>query len=344
MQDVVTSMTEVVWQFTTFYHPQAIPFRRLLEARGLPRLLRTENQVLTAGTDVPVTTSGRNPKYLIDYFDRDYSPTRYVAYPRPRDIVDFTLTGPYSECNWELFFDAPLYCAKMFDADGQFANAEEFYGLLIDRNKATDADMWTRPELFKTAPIRRAVEIEEGINRGAASDIINEYTGSALADQFARIHLNPYQPHLIARGWPSVYARALRIHYAQHLIHWADHEYRLAYLADDRNRLEIASETYDRAARVVGLVQDKLPPLETDGLPCLSALATNPQNSLGPLQYLEPYLPASVLDGMMQLESQTWASQAYFCIPDNDRLDELRATVAKSLLNLRHCLDIEGVK
>ncbi|WP_347889050.1 neuraminidase-like domain-containing protein [Nitrosomonas europaea] len=46
------AMRPGIWRFHTFWHPQAVGFRRVLEAHGLPRLVRVENQALLPGTDL----------------------------------------------------------------------------------------------------------------------------------------------------------------------------------------------------------------------------------------------------------------------------------------------------
>ena len=116
-----------VWRFSTAWHPQALAFRRLLESRGIARMTRHANQALSEGTDL-VRERGR-----VEYFESEYQPTRFVDPRYPRDEVDFTVDGPYSEYNWELFFDSLLYMAERLDEEGRFDDADEIFGLLLDR-------------------------------------------------------------------------------------------------------------------------------------------------------------------------------------------------------------------
>lgn len=152
-----------LWRFHTFWHPQAVGFRRVLESRGLARLVRWENQTLSSGTDLP-DQQGR-----FDYF-RSYGPQRYVDKRCPRDEVDFAMTGPFSEDNWELFFDCLLHGAQRLDEDGQHDAADEIWGLLLNRSRVAEPCAWNNPELYQTAPIRASLQTERKCLRGLIDD------------------------------------------------------------------------------------------------------------------------------------------------------------------------------
>jgi hypothetical protein len=334
------AQTPWLWSFQTFWHPQAVGFRRVLESRGLHRLLRIENQELSDGTDL--TQERETVHFFSDYVPRNRPDSRFVASPWPTDVVDFTIDGPFSEYNWELFFDAILYIAKRFDEEGMFEEADEMFGLLIDRPKAGVPGIWQEPTFYQTAPIRRAVAIEAG----DLSGLVDEgYLGAEIVAQLERIRQNPYQPHLIARGWPSVYARALRIRYAEHLIRAGEHNFRLAYQGDNRSFLELASSRLDLAARVLGDADESMAATSGEENPCFAALVNGGGHGAeSGIDALEVYLPEAItLDGPGSAEP-LWGARAYFCVPGNGRLDELRAIVADRLLKLRSCRDIDGIR
>lgn len=327
-----------VWRFQTFWHPQAIGFRRVLESKGLPQLVRIENQMLSRGTDL-VTERGR-----VDYFEQRFNPTLLVDPRWPRDEVDFTLTGACSEDNWEVFWDSLLYMAQRFDEEGQSDNAGQIFALLLDISRVAEPDAWMEPSLFQTAPIRLAVEQEiKGL-----PGLIDSDTGQLKEDivaQIKRIRLNPYQPHLIARGWPVVYARALKIRYVEHLIQAGETDFRRAYASDNRSYLESASSRFDLAARILGPAEDTLPAIPEEEITCYEKLIFGQTDrSNNESEQLETYLPDDIFaDGLMDDEI-TGQARLRFCIPPNDKLNELRALVADRLLKLRSCQDIEGVR
>ena len=323
-----------VWRFFTFWHPQAVAFRRILEARGLPRLVRVENQMLDVGTDLT------DQRARVDHFSA-YNPTHFVDPRWPRDVVDFTITGAFSEYNWELFFDSLLYIAQRFDEEGQFDDADEIFALLVDRTRVAEAGVWLQPTLYQTAPLRAAVALEQ-------SGVVGLFDGAELREeilaQIERIRQNPYQPHLIARGWPAVYARALRIRYAEHLIRAGESDFRRAYAGDNRTYLESASMRFDLAARVLGPAEGSLAAALEDEIPCYASLTHGaPDEPTEGIEALEPYLPDDIFDDGSGGDHVAGSARWHFCVPRNDKLDELRALVADRLLKLRSCQDIDGV-
>jgi hypothetical protein len=324
-----------VWRFSTFWHPQAIGFRQILESRGLSRLVRLENQELSAGTDLPEL------QRRVDHFSA-YRPTRFVDPRWPRDVVDFTLTGPFSEYNWELFFDSLLYIAQRFDEDGQYDEGDEIFALLVDRTRVARPGAWEQAWLYQTAPIRTAVALEQ---LGSSGFIDRGRLREEIVAQIELIRRNPYQPHLIARGWPTVYARALRIRYVEHLIRAAEADFRRAYAGDNRTYLESASSRFDLAARVLGPADDKLPAALQDDVGCFASLTYRPADEPAEgIEALEPYLPAEILaDGFGDEELKS-SARWHFCVPANEKLNELRALVADRLMKLRSCQDIDGVR
>lgn len=137
----------------------------------------------------------------------------------------------------------------------------------------------------------------------------------------------------------------MRIHYVEHVIRAGDADFRRAYAIDSRSHLESASAQYDLAARCLGPVEESLAASEREEVPCFTALTSKRDDGLSRgADLLEPYLPADLLEDLPADEILGGASRLYFCVPPNDKLNELRAQVAERLLNLRSCKDITGVR
>jgi hypothetical protein len=332
--------TNWMWRFYTFWHPQADGIRRILEARGLARAMRYENQALTEGTDLPLQRA------RVDHFKSAYRPTVFVDPRWPRDVVDFTVDGSHSEYNWEFWFHNLLFEADIFDETGLYAEAEELYGLLLDTSSVGRPGAWSDPSLYYTAPVRHAVSLEGDLEReGVGALVAGGHLREDLLAQIERVKLNPYQPHLLALGWPAIYARALRIRYVKHLIREGEHHFRRAYLGDDRSDLEIASARFDLAARCLGPSEGPMAPTSSDEITCYASLASGagarPADGVG---QLEAYIPVdALLPGSGDEAAWVASARQRFCVPPNGALDELRAIVATRLLNLRSCQNIEGV-
>lgn len=326
-----------LWRFQTFWHPQAIGFRRVLESKGLPQLMRVENQTLASGTDLVAERS------QVEYFEQRYHPTGHVDPRWPRDLVDFTLTGAFSEYNWEVFWDNLLYIAQRFDEDGQFDDADQIFSLLIDTTRAAEPGAWTDPVFFQTAPIRLAVD-QENQRLSGLIDINSGRLKDEIITQIKRIRLNPYQPHLIARGYPVKYAYALQIRYIEHLIQAGEADFRRAYAGDNRTYLESASLRFDLAARILGPIEDTLPASGEEELSCYAKIMSGRTDSTNnEIEQLEAYLPDEIFSDELTDDEVTSQSRLRFCVPPNDKLNELRVLVAERLLQLHSCQNIDGV-
>ncbi len=237
-----------------------------------------------------------------------------------------------------------MYLTKLFDADGKFDAADEIFSLMIDRAKVANPEVWegADPEFYRIAPLRHSVALDhdglEGLTPGGT-------LRPEIIEQIERINQNPYQPHIIARGWPSVYAKALRLRFADHLIRAGEHHFRRAYQGDSRTDLELASTRFDLAIRVVGQAYDLFGPTEGTSFPCFASLMHNPTDRpAAGADVLETYLPGTVLSERLLSDGAADGAHTYFCVPRDEKLDELRALVADRLAKLRSCQDIDGVR
>lgn len=80
-------------------------------------------------------------------------------------------------------------------------------------------------------------------------------------------------------------------------------------------------------------------------MPCFAALMDNQDGpATRDVDILESYLPGNVLSGRILSDESASGAHAYFCVPRDEKLDELRVLVADRLAKLRSCQDIDGVR
>lgn len=327
------------WKFSTFWHPQAFGFRRILNSRGIPRLLRTENQELSEGTDL---IKERN---RINYFNQFINSTGSIFLPiderYPKDNVDFTITGAYSEYNWELFFDNLLYGLILCGENNLFEEGEEIIALMVDHNRLVESGVWNNPDFHKIAPIRNGLRIEQILEYFDIPNLMRvEGYRKEFNAQLERIRLNAFQPDIILRGYPPIAAKVLRFNIAKHYNMAGEYYFRRAYSGDNRSELEIALSYFDTAARIAGPIEDQIGSYEENQV-CYAAL-TAARSEETEMDELEFYISDELLD--LEGESEYYNPiLAHFCMPPATEFDSLRAIIARNLLNARSCKDIEGI-
>ena len=345
------------WMFRVFSHPQAVGFLRLLQAYGVPRFLSHNTQTLD-DQDL--------------YFEKLHLTFFSSAYPnnaileQPGADVDFTLKGAYSDYNWELFFQAPLYIAQRLSESGQFEDAERWFKLLFDPSQGR---LNANPqESFQTRPLREAVAQR-------LKDMLYMLDDQVIRDDFSeqvdRLNRFPYQPHLIARSRVSAFQKTLVMKYLDHLIAWGDELFRRAYASDNRTELENAGSRYDLVAKILGKRPEVLPSQLPGSIFSYDALRANkdPLDLWDPLVRLEDYLrddqdtkdisvdgsvqrPSDPIDTSSHDETRRPVSTAdeglpeylYFCVPHNKELLKYWDILADRLSKLRSCRDKDGAQ
>lgn len=327
------------WKFHTFWHPQAVGFLRIAEAKGIPAMLAYGNQALDNSSDLTLERSRKS-------FFSSYDPSSIVSQDWPDADVDFSIDGAYADYNWEIFYHAPLLIAQRLSEIELFEDAERWFRLLFDSARglfAGDIDIG-----FSTYPLRHAEEQR-------VEDILLLLEDKDLREDFKRqvdrLNRFPYQPHLIARHRISEYKTALFMRYLDHHLAWGDMGFRRAYLSDNRTDLEIASSRYDLVAKLLGSRPDTLPKRERGNAGCFISLVMG-TGIMDPkdVRLWDPVTRFSELIDSGNTSSEPIPNDGegipdlYFCVPHNDKLLEYWDILAERLFNLRNCRDIEGVQ
>lgn len=96
---------------------------------------------------------------------------------------------------------------------------------------------------------------------------------------------------------------------------------------------------------MIGQAENLFGPTEGTSFPCFASLMDNrADRPAAGAEVLETYLPGTVLSERLLSDGAADGAHAYFCVPRDEKLDELRALVADRLAKLRSCQDIDGVR
>lgn len=234
------------------------------------------------------------------------------------------LREPNALYNWELGLHVPMLLMEQLANSHQYDKALEIAHYVFDPLSSDPgvvrAWKWTP---FQSVTVEGDVKaILNGLLANDSNTSINNWRNA------------PFQPHLVARDRPMSYKKWIVMKYISILIASGDQMFR-------QNTLEtvpLAIQYYTMAAHLYG------PPGHV-----VTTNAKRPPRTYNSL--LSKWDAFS--NAMIDFESafpfvRVYNGQAgrpisrYFCVPDNPKLKELRATIDDRLYKIRHCQDING--
>ena len=304
----------------------------------------------------------REPDGLLVYrdFKQQYAPTTVVAEPYPSGITDFDAGGFYAQCNWELFFHAPLMIADRLSKNQRFEEAQKWFHHIFD---PTDTSGHAAPQRYwKLLPFfeeARGKPIQElmALLRYKGTNKEMQEAKRKLEKQLEHWKQDPFEPHLIAQLRPGAYQKTVVMKYIDNLIAWGDQLFR----RDTIESINEATQLYVLAAEIQGKRPVIIPPPWDVSPQAFEQMREYLDVfSNGPIQ-LEEVLPEVSVTTLtkgtgievalgisLYLACVTEVSGGvqipYFGIPRNDKLLSCWDTVADRLFKIRHCMTIEGVE
>ncbi|MDC3958225.1 hypothetical protein KEG38_30480 [Polyangium jinanense] len=333
---------ERFYRFHLFYHPYTCDFTRLVAKGGVDGLLRwSEQESPIQGRWAPIEGS--------------YAPQAHAGQPFPKETVDFSYGGAYSQYNWELFFHAPFLIATRLSKNSRFEEADRWFRYIFDPTGGAPGDgperyWYVRPfrENVDLASIQAQLEELSGNQTSVENpnaQLIAELFGLSsesgatqdMVAQIARWRETPFNPHLIARMRPLAYQKAVVMKYVENLLSWGDS----LFQRDTLESINEATQLYILAAQILGerprLVKEKAASDRTyaDLEPGIDEFS----NALVVESILPPPAPNALCT---RREPPPALLTLYFCVPQNEKLLGLWDTVADRLFKIRHCMNIDG--
>ena len=288
---------------------------------------------------------------LFDYYLNNISsvPDKTDAYGGIQDdvgdIVSYDeLKMPYALYNWEAAFHAPMLLADRLLAAGQFDAALAMLHRVLDpfASGTTAASGTMADPVWRFTPFR---------DTNAQNDVGAMFLSlqpNTTDFGVTRWREHPFQPHVIARDRPAAYMRWVAMKYIQTWIDYGDYYFR-------QNTLEtipMAIQCYVVAAHAYGPSGELIPKRGRQVPQTFNSLLDKWDafgDALVELELAFPFsnqtpLPAGTSNGTVGLANIFgFATDPYFCIPDNPQLKALRALIDDRLFKIRHCQNIQGV-
>lgn len=242
----------------------------------------------------------------------------------PTLIAPHELQEPYALYNWEIGLHAPMLLIEQLSNSHQYDKALEIARYVFDPLcSGSDAR-----RVWKWSPFKD-ISVE-----GDVKSILGSLLANVSDSRINHWRDSPFQPHVVARDRPISYMKWIVMKYISILIASGDQLFR-------QNTLEsvpLAIQYYTMAAHLYG------PP----GHVVVTSKKRAPKTFNSLLQKLDAFSNAMVefetaFPFVHVYDPQTSRPiSRYFCVPDNPKLKELRATIDDRLYKIRHCQDING--
>jgi len=309
---------------------------------GIPALMNRETQLQKTNFNFE-THYDPNNQIVPKGMNKNDVGSQILSYPI--EDVDFSTDGSYSIYNWELFFHVPFLLATRLTQNQRFEEAMTWFHYIFN---PTGALKGTTPQKYW---------VTKPFYQNQDSDYINQRIDTLLykisdpgtleikelefaIDQWRK---KPFKPHVIARFRPVAYQKAVLMKYIDNLTEWGDYLFR----QDTMESIVQATQMYILADKLLGPKPKMIPstvkvPYETynqiEGK--LDAFG----NALIDLENILPDFSAFPEGGDELPPAPITLSMLYFCIPQNEKMQEYWDRIADRLFKVRHCQNIDGVE
>ncbi|KAF5023711.1 hypothetical protein F66182_4215 [Fusarium sp. NRRL 66182] len=256
--------------------------------------------------------------------------------------------------SWELGFHLVLLLMERLYATQQFELALQIASLVFDpraddepspkgsttqpsSKPLSNLDRCWRFVPFKDAQLRLAGSTRQVVQRLSA--------GHDTSDDISDWLANPFNPHAIARGRPSIYMRRFIIKYIQILVAAGDAFFR----QDTLESLPLALQRYVQASQLFGKRPELLPQQTKPVSKSYNAIMGNLDDFGSAEIDMEIYAPYYIQPRDQANASapfyngvQGMVRSPYFPVPANPQVAALRGLIDDRFFKIRNSLDING--
>lgn len=242
------------------------------------------------------------------------------------------LKSPYALYNWELALHAPMLLIDRLASSHQYEKALKIAQYIFNPLDAKDPWKWAPFAAIAKAGVHESVI--SGLKANEPSAHITDWREA------------PYQPHAIARSRPVTYMKWIVLKYIKILIAAGDQFFRQGTLES----VPLAIQYYILAAHLYGPPGEKVPKRGRRPVATYRTLQEKWDAFGDAVVSVETPFPYARQASSSQLAARGpgvpnilgTQTALYFCLPDNDKMRELRETIDDRLYKIRHSQDING--
>jgi len=242
-----TTETEFTYNFQNFFHPFVGELISQLNRHSLTGLMDATWQNGLAH----------------DFFATFYTPSnnKVTQVEVPRKEIDVSVSGPYANYNWELFFHIPFTVAVHLSKTQRFAEAQRWFHYIFDPT-STDTSIdppfrfWKFLAFRKDHDPKQIDELLVLLSKNPADLVGDEpQRRQEILDGYHAILNKPFRPHVVARTRHLAYQYAVVMKYLDNLIAWGDH----LFAQDTIESINEATQRYVLAANLLGPKPQRIP-------------------------------------------------------------------------------------
>ncbi|PTQ91459.1 hypothetical protein C8R30_1323 [Nitrosomonas nitrosa] len=335
--------TQFTYTFENFFHP------------FVGELVEKLNKESLSGLLDPNFHQGLADKFG-SFFESYYTPqssgvVKFTDFPIKE--IDVSVSGPYSNYNWELLFHIPLTIATHLSKNQRFAEAQRWFHFIFDPT-CNDTSLPPLQRYWKFIAFRKPdhfMQIDQLLTLlSKPDDECNDEERkckSEIESGYRAIMNDPFKPHKVARTRQVAYQYCVVMKYLDNLIAWGDQLFR----QDTIESINEAAQRYVLAANILGARPQEIPQNSKVQPKTFAQIKKQGLDATGnTLVELQGNLTLNF--GLPQKQGADPSATGplfgigrtlYFCIPRNDKLLSYWDTVADRLFKIRHCMNIEGV-
>ena len=250
------------------------------------------------------------------------------------------LARPNAIYNWEVGFHAPMELVNSLLNTQQFDLALQVLAYIFDPL----AEGTASNRFWKWLPFQ-SVNAQDSL-----LDMFNNLKPNQPDNTYGinDWRNDPFEPFLVGRDRPVAFMKWVAVTYIQIMIAYGDYYFR-------QNTLEtipLALECYVAASNAYGPRAQQIPKRGKKKVQTYNSLVDNWDafsNAQVQLELAFPFsnqiqFPVGYSNGVTGL-ANIWgfATELYFCVPDNSQLASIRDTIDDRLYKIRHCENIQGI-
>ena len=267
----------------------------------------------------------------------------------PLDTIDFSLSSAMSQYYWEIFFHAPFLIANALQSGQQFAASKTWYEYIF--NPVIDSKHFDLDEKDKILNDRywRFIGLRSFNNRILAEELSESWADEMQSDlkknaQLYQYHSDPFDPHAIAALRPIAYQKSIVMHYLNNILSWADNLFRQYTVESIMEATMLYVMAYDLLGKQPSNLGDcSLPPDQTLN-DILKDVKTQGLQNLPEFLIILEQIQKHVSAITVTDNPNNYIINSYFGLPDNEQFISYWDKVKQALYNIRHGLNIDGVR
>lgn len=293
-------------------------------------------------------------------FNSQYGPitAHYDPDSNADETVDFSVSGSFSQYNWELFYHIPMLIADKLSSNQQFSDAQTWLRYIFD---PTDTSSLPSPgKYWKTKPF---VQMQNGQDE-TISNIFRILAARGDPNAYAQLtaqqkqfltdmelsvqewRQNPFNPFLVARMRIMAFQMATVMKYLDNLIAWGDQ----LFGQDTIEAINEATQLYILAANILGPRPADIPARATPVVQTYNSLDAKLDDFSNALVQIEELVPnySSIASSDMRIspvhiQQGATPTMLFFCVPRNQKLMGYWDTVSDRLFKIRNCMNLQGI-